>query len=132
MKQLEILDNRRQSNKVVKTVEKDKATKIFDFINCHEFQLYNGKTGLTEDILAEIKSAYNRTPSIFKSFKKQLETLKNDYATYQKNYEEEENYDLIEFGYCLVNDEISDLMENEQIADLVLSENLIDNVNYKN
>lgn len=132
MKQLEILDNRRQSNRVVKTVEKDKATKIFDFINCNEFQLYHGQTGLTEDIISEIKCAYNRTPVIFKGFKKQLETLKNDYATYQKNYNEEENYDLIEFGYNLVNDEISELMENEQIADLVLSENLIDSVNYKN
>ena len=130
MKQLEILDNRTQDNRVIKTISEEKATKIFDFINCNEFQLYHGKTGLTDDIILEIKSAYDRTPSIFKSFKKQLETLKNDYVTYQKNYNEEENYDLIEFGYCLVNDEISELMENEEIADLVLSENLIDSINY--
>lgn len=130
MKQLEILDNRTQNSKVIKTVSEEKATKIFDFINCNEFQLYNGKTGLTEDIISEIKCAYDRTPAIFKDFKKQLETLKNDYETYQKNYNEEENYDLIEFGYCLVNDEISELMENEEIADSVLSENLIDSINY--
>lgn len=132
MKQLEILDNRRQSNKVVKTVEKDKATKIFDFINCNEFKLYNGKTGLTEDILAEIKCAIKRTPSIFKNYKKDLETLEGNYEAYRKHEEEELDYDLIENGYNLVNDEISELMENEQIADSVLSENLIDSVNYKN
>lgn len=132
MKQLEILDNRKQNNRVIKTIEEESATEIFNYLESAEFYLYSGTVGLTEDIISEIKCAYDRTPSIFKSFKKQLETLKNDYETYQKNYNEDENYDLIEFGYCLINDEISELMENEEIADSVLSENLIDTVNYIN
>lgn len=132
MKQLEILDTRKQNNNVIKTIEEESATEIFNYLESAEFYLYSGTVGLTEDIISEIKCAYDRTPSIFKSFKKQLETLKNDYETYQKNYNEDENYDLIEFGYCLINDEISELMENEEIADSVLSENLIDSVNYIN
>lgn len=132
MKQLEILDNRKQSNKVIKTIEKESATEIFDFINSNEFYLYSGTVGLTEDIISEIKCAIKRTPSIFKNYKKDLEILEGNYEAYRKHEEEELDYDLIENGYNLVNNDIFNLMQHEEIADSVLSENLIDSINYIN
>lgn len=130
MKELELLKNSSNGVKVAKTIIKESATEIFDYINCNEFQLYNGKTGLTEDILSEIKCAYDRTPSIFKKYKKDLEILEGNYEAYRKHEEEAIDYDLIENGYNLVNNDIFNLMQHEQIADSVLSENLIDSVNY--
>lgn len=130
MKELEILDNRKQNNKVIKIVEKESATEIFSYLESAEFYLYSGTVGLTDDLILEFKNAIKRTPSIFKNYKKDLEILEGNYEAYCKHEEEETDYDLIENGYNLVNNDIFNLMQHEEIADSVLSENLIDSVNY--